>query len=104
MIESYDIKRLTTSMSDGVPIDTWTVKETRKMEIRPIIWYRSEQLQIDIGGQKFTPSFKGWIDSECLVTASDRITNNSGSTEMLVLRVHRFEDHQEIDLRELPIE
>ncbi|GAF75518.1 unnamed protein product, partial [marine sediment metagenome] len=35
------------------------------------------------------------------ITATNRITDDSGTTDLLVLRVYPFEDHLEIDLREV---
>lgn len=104
MTDSYDIKRKSVTMADGVPSTTWTIIDIRKIEVQPVRFSAERSasiVTINLGGQSFIPSFRGWCSIECDITATDRITNDSGTTDLLVLRTYEFEDHQEIDLREV---
>ena len=104
MTELYDIKAKTVSYADGVPTESWAVKETTKIDCQPIRYNTgrgSAVLAIDVGGESYIPSFRAFIDLDSDITATDRITNNSGTTELLVLRTYDYEDHKEVDLREV---
>ena len=104
MIDRYDIKIHTTSFADGVATDSWSVKSTEKVDVQPIRYNTgrgSSVLAIDVGGEAYVPSFRGFISIESDITATNRITNNSGTTDLLVLRTYDYEDHKEVDLREV---
>lgn len=104
MIDQYDILRDTQTMSDGVVLQTWVFQETRKMEVQPIRFSAERNatvVEIQIGGEKYIPSYRGWLEQEVDITATDRITSNSGTTNLMVLRCYEYEDHKEIDLREV---
>lgn len=104
MLSLYDIKKKTQTFSDGVPTTTWTPYETLAIEVQPLRLPEMgtfSQLEIEVGGEKFTPTFKGWITADSEITASNRITNDSGTVDYLVLRSFRFEDHIELALREV---
>ena len=100
----YDVKRKTVTRADGVATENYAAIETRKFEVQPIR-FSSERsstiVTIDIGGESYIPSFIGFTDIESIVTATDRITANSGTLDLFVLRTYEFEDHQELDLREV---
>lgn len=101
----YDIKRRTTTAdSDGAYTTTWAVIETRKIEIQATRFSAERSatiVTVNIGGESFIPSYRGWIDIESDITATDRITANSGTTDLFVLRTYDFEAHKEIDLKEV---
>jgi hypothetical protein len=100
-LDLYDVKRQTiTSDADGLPSTAVAVVETRYTEIQSLRWYEAAGVEIELGGQRFTPTFRGWIEEEALVTAGDVMTKDSGTVDLLVLRVHVYESHKEIDLRE----
>lgn len=101
MIGMYDITRKTETMEDGVPAVTWSVVETRELDVQSLRWYKTEQMEVELAGQRYVPTFRGYIDVESTVTASDRLTGDSGTTNMLVLRTHEFESHKELDLRQV---
>jgi len=98
----YDVKsRAETPDKDGAVTITWTVTETRMMEVQPVQWSQREarnRVEIEIGGVKYIPTHYGWVNSESLVTATNRITKDSGTTNLLVLRTYEYEDHIEMDL------
>ena len=100
-IDNYDIKRKSETWADGVPVITWSVFETRDIDVRPIKWEEAEHAEITIGGETYIPAFRGFISVDSDVSASHRITKNSGTTDLLVLRVYEYEDHKEIDLQEV---
>ena len=101
MITSYDVKRKTEGKDpDGLPTITWATQSTYRVEVQPMRWDKDAQVEIEIGGVKYVPTYKGFLDYNAEITATDRITENSGVTNLLVLRVHRYEDHNEIDLIE----
>jgi len=103
MIDTYDIKQKTEANADGMTTLTWGVYETRKIDLRPFRfgWDRSAHMEIEIGGVKYTPNFIGWISNDSNVTATDKITADSGTTDYLVLRVYNYESHNEMDLVKL---
>lgn len=104
MINNYDIKRKTDAWADGVNTPTWTVRDTRKIDLQGIRFSAERSaatLAIDIGGQSYVPSYRGFMEYDVDVTAADRITADSGTTDLLVLRVYPFEDHKEMDLKEI---
>jgi len=104
MIDLYDIKRDTETWADGVPTHTWTSIQTQKIEVQPIRFSAERSasiVTITVGGESYIPSFIGFVSIECKATATDRITMNSGTTELLVLRTYDFEDHKEMDLKEV---
>lgn len=104
MVSLYDIKRDSTTLTDGVPTTTWTVVETRNLEVQPIQFSQREganRAEVVIGGIKYVPTFVGWGSQEVDITATDRITADSGTTDYLVLRTYLFEDHREFDLRQV---
>ncbi len=104
-VTRYDIRRdVDTKDDDGLPIHTWSTIETRNIEVQPVRFSAergSTVLTIEVGGEKYVPSFRGWLSVESNVTATDRITNNSATTELLVLRTYDYEDHKEIDLKDI---
>ena len=104
MTDLYDIKAKTVTYADGVPSETWAVKETRKADVQPIRYNTgrgSSVLAIDVGGESYVLSFRAFIDLDSDITATDTITNDSGTTNLLVLRTYDYEDHKEVDLREV---
>ena len=104
MIDLFDIRRKSTAYSDGVDTITWTVNETRKMDLQPIKYTSSKSasvLEIEVGGEKYVPTFKCFTDMSSKMTATDRITSDSGTHLYLVLRTYDFEEHKEADLREV---
>jgi hypothetical protein len=104
MVELYDVKRKTTSYTDGINTDTWTVIETRDFEVQPLRigkGQRDDLVMIEVGGEQYIPSFFGFTHIDCDVTAADYITNDSGTTNYLVLRTYDYEDHKEMDLRDV---
>ena len=104
MIDLYDIKSKTVTYSDGVPSESWTVIFTQKIDVQPIRYNTgrgASVLAIDVGGEAYVPSFRGFLDLDSDITATDRITNNSGTINLLVLRTYDYEDHKEVDLREV---
>ena len=104
MISLYDIKRDTETWDDGVPTHTWTVLSTHKMEIQPVRFSAERSaaiVTINLGGESYVPSYRGWTTIDCSATATDRITADSGTTELLILRTYDFEDHKELDLKEV---
>ena len=105
MISLYDIKRkASTADKDGAYTHAYSVIETRKMDIQAVRFSAERSatiVTINLGGESYIPSFRGWVSTESNITATDRITNDSGTTDLLVLRVYKMEDHQAIDLREV---
>jgi len=100
MINRYDIKKQSETFADGVPTTTFTVRDTRNIDVRPI--RKDEALYtIELGGIKYTPQFRGFVSIDTTATASDRITQNSGTTDLLILRTYEYEDHKEFDLMEV---
>lgn len=104
MINQYDVKRDTETWADGVPTHTWTLIETRKFDVQPIRFSAERSatiVTIDLGGQSYIPSYRAWTSIESKLTATDRITADSGTHELFVLRTYDFEDHKELDLKEV---
>ena len=104
MVNLYDVKRNTDTWDDGVAIQSWTTVETRKFDIQSVRFSAERSatiVTINMGGESYVPSYRGWTSSESTVTATDRISANSGTSELLVLRTYDFEDHKELDLREV---
>lgn len=100
----YDVRRKTTTFSDGVANASFSVIETRQMDVQAIRFSAergSTVLTIEVGGEKFVPSFRAFTDLESDVTASDQITAVSGTTKFLVLRTYDFEAHKEMDLKDI---
>jgi len=104
-INLYDIKRKTEVFSDGVSIPTWTTRETRRIDVRPVKMSMrqnsADQITVDVGGQVVIPSYRGFLSIETSAMAGDRVTVDSGTTDLVVLKVYEYEDHAEIDLREV---
>ena len=104
-VDLYDIRRDTeTYDADGLPEHSWSTIETRRIEVQPVRFNTSRGstvLTIEIGGEKYVPAFRGFLALESNVTATDRISPNSGTTDYLVLRTYDYEDHKEIDLRDI---
>ena len=105
MLEYYDVKRKTsTPDGDGGFTNAWTVVETREIDVQAVRFSAERSATIatiQVGGQIIIPSYRGWISSESDATATDRITPDSGTTDLLVLRTYDFEDHKEMDLKEV---
>ena len=104
MIDLYDIRRKSISFADGVDTPTWTVTQTIKLEVQPIRvskGQRDDLVAIEIGGEQYIPNFYAWAPDNCEATATDHITSNSGTILYLVLRTYDYEDHKEMDLRQV---
>ena len=102
--ELYDITQKTDVWTDGVSMPTWAVYETRKIEVQPLQllkWGDFGRVEYSVGGQTYVPTFRGFISNESEITAANRITADSGTTNLLVLRVFEYADHKEIDLRDV---
>ena len=101
----YDVRRDTdTKDADGLPLHSWAAFETRNIEVQPVRFSAergSTVLVIEIGGEKYVPSFRGWLSIDSDVTATDRISPDSGTTDLLVLRTYDYEDHKEMDLKDI---
>jgi len=100
----YDVKRKTETMADGVPTLIFTNVETRSMEVQPVRFSAergSTVVSIELGGESYVPSFRAFVPLESVATATDRITNNSGATDLMVLRTYDYEDHKEMDLKDV---
>jgi hypothetical protein len=78
MLDLYDIKRKTLTWSGGVPVETWAVRDVRKIDVRPL---RGEPLEIEMGGEKYTPQYRGFMRYQSSATAADRVTADSGTTD-----------------------
>ena len=103
MINLYDIKVLTSTMADGVPTSGHTVVETRNVDVQPIQWSQREssnRVEVSVGGLTFIPTFYAFISKDSLVTSTNYITRNSGTSNLIVLRTYEHEDHLEMDLAE----
>ncbi len=101
MTSSYDIRYKSESRGiDGTPEITWVVRETRDMDVQSV---RSGEglLEIQVGGERYLPTFRGFIATDANVTATDRVTADSGTTDLLVLRTYEYEGHKELDLKEV---
>lgn len=104
MIALYDVKQLTTTFDeDGLPTSGHSVLETRQIDVQPIQWSQREarnRVEIEAGGIKFIPTFYGFTQQEAKITATNYITSDSGTSNLIVLRVYVHEDHLEMDLAE----
>ena len=97
----YDVRRSTESWADGVPTHTYTVIETREIDVQPVQWSSREaknRYEIELGGEKFIPTMYGFCSNETLITAGDTISSDSGTTKWLCLRTYEHKDHTEFDL------
>ncbi len=103
-IALYDIKELTNTLDeDGIPISGHTVIETRHFDVQPIQWSQREsknRVEVEIGGMKYIPSLYGFTNEESKVTATNYLTKDSGTHNLIVLRTYEYEDHLEMDLAE----
>jgi len=101
----FDIKRKSeawgTANADGVPTVSWAVIDTRYIELQPLRWYKTEQIEIELAGERYVPTFRGFLEADIDITGGDHITDDSGSTNILVLRAHDFGSHKELDLRQV---
>ena len=97
MIRQFDIKRPSQTWADGVPIETYTVIETREMEFQPLPPYGGAQGEIEVGGVREIPQYHAWFSTECDATSLDYITDNSGAHHYWLLRTYEYEDHIEAD-------
>ena len=101
MVKTYDIKQKSETWEDGVPTLTWTVYETRKIDLQPLKWEEAESAKVKIGGEIYVPAMRGWLSFDSNVTAANYITADSGTTDHIVLRAYKYEDHVEIDTQEV---
>jgi len=102
-VQLYDVLRKTTSFADGVSVPAYAHQTTAKFDLQPVQWSQREstnRAEVEVGGVKFVPTFYGYCSSDIDVTATDRLTPDSGTTLFIALRVYDFEDHKEIDIRE----
>ncbi len=103
-IALYDIKQLTsTKDADGIPVSGSVVVETRHFDVQPIQWSQREsknRVEVQIGGITYIPSFYAFVNEESKVTATNYITRDSGTHNLIVLRIYPYEDHLEMDLAE----
>ena len=104
MVNLYDVRRKTNSFSDGVNVSTWSDIETIHFEVQPMRigkGQRDDLVMIEVGGEQYVPNFFGFTYEYTDVTAADRITCDSGTHKYLVLRTYDYEDHKELDMREV---
>ena len=105
MIKRYDIKKDTkTADKDGAYTHSWAVFETSNIDVQATRFSAERSatiVTINLGGESYIPSFRGWVSVESNISATHRITADSGTTDLLVLRAYEIEDHKEIDLKEV---
>lgn len=95
-----EIRTGTQTFADGVPTQSWVTKESRYMDLAPVD-IKEEKLVIEMGGEKFTVDYEGFIDLDTDVVVGNRLTPNSGTTEYQVLSVNVYDDHKELFLKEV---
>lgn len=104
MVALYNVIRPSQTFADGVFTSGQTIVETRSFDVQALQllkWGDFGRVEVEIGGIKYAPTFRAFTANETLATAADRITKDSGTTTYLVLRVFEYEDHMELDLRDI---
>ena len=100
----YDVKSLTTTPDgDGGVVSGSTLIETILIDVQPIQWSQREgknRVEVEIGGIKYLPSLYGFTQEDVKATASNYLTKDSGTINLIVLRTYAYEDHIEMDLVE----